>query len=82
MLDDNGKAALQNYLDLGGNFIGIHSASDALRTTTFYGNEVGKSCAVTPARPTDPDFIIRGLLRLSPGAPECGECYPSGVALK
>ncbi|EIM81515.1 class I glutamine amidotransferase-like protein [Stereum hirsutum FP-91666 SS1] len=41
VLDENGKAALQKYLDLGGNFVGIHSASDALRNTTFYGNEVG-----------------------------------------
>jgi hypothetical protein len=42
VLDDSGKAALQNYLDLGGLFIAVHAASDGLRNTTFYGREVGK----------------------------------------
>ncbi|KAI0297244.1 class I glutamine amidotransferase-like protein [Multifurca ochricompacta] len=41
VLDEAGKAALQRYLDLGGNFVAIHSASDCLRNTTFYGREVG-----------------------------------------
>ncbi|KAI0723533.1 class I glutamine amidotransferase-like protein [Earliella scabrosa] len=41
VLDDGGKAALQKYLDLGGNFVAIHSASDALVNTTFFVNEVG-----------------------------------------
>ncbi|ETW82872.1 hypothetical protein HETIRDRAFT_416911 [Heterobasidion irregulare TC 32-1] len=41
VLDDDGKAALQKYLNLGGNFVAIHSASDCLRNTTFYGQEVG-----------------------------------------
>ncbi|TDL25606.1 class I glutamine amidotransferase-like protein [Rickenella mellea] len=41
VLDDSGKAALQNYFNLGGNFVAVHAASDALRTTQFYGNEVG-----------------------------------------
>ncbi|KAF8896223.1 trehalose utilization-domain-containing protein [Infundibulicybe gibba] len=41
VLGDAGKLALQKYLDLGGNFIGVHSASDCLRNTTFYGHEVG-----------------------------------------
>ncbi|KAI0316420.1 trehalose utilization-domain-containing protein [Amylostereum chailletii] len=41
VLDDEGQAALQRYLDRGGNFVGIHSASDCLRNTTFYGQEVG-----------------------------------------
>jgi hypothetical protein len=41
VLNDTGKAALQKYLDLGGGFIAIHAASDCLRNTTFYGNEVG-----------------------------------------
>ncbi|KAH9057821.1 class I glutamine amidotransferase-like protein [Lactarius vividus] len=41
VLDEGGKAALQQYLDLGGNFVAIHSASDCLRNTTFYGREVG-----------------------------------------
>lgn len=43
VLDDSGKAAFQKYLNLGGNFIGIHAASDCLRNTTFYGKEVGAS---------------------------------------
>jgi len=41
VLDADGKAALQRYSDLGGNFVAIHSASDCLRNTTFYGQEVG-----------------------------------------
>ncbi|RPD75088.1 class I glutamine amidotransferase-like protein [Lentinus tigrinus ALCF2SS1-7] len=41
VLDDAGKAALQRYLDLGGNFVAVHSASDALRNTTWFIHEVG-----------------------------------------
>ncbi|KAI0671930.1 trehalose utilization-domain-containing protein [Trametes maxima] len=41
VLDDTGKAAFQKYLDLGGNFIGIHSSSDCLRNTTFFQMELG-----------------------------------------
>ena len=42
VLDATGKAALQRYFNLGGNFVAIHSASDCLRNTTFYGREVGE----------------------------------------
>ena len=41
VLDDAGKTAFQNYLNKGGNFIGVHSASDTLRTTQFYMQELG-----------------------------------------
>ncbi|KAJ7106474.1 trehalose utilization-domain-containing protein [Mycena crocata] len=41
VLDDSGKTALQNYLNLGGNFVGVHSASDSLVNTTFFGHELG-----------------------------------------
>ncbi|KAF9484341.1 class I glutamine amidotransferase-like protein [Pholiota conissans] len=41
VLDQAGKDAFQKYLDLGGTFVGIHSASDTLRNTTFYINELG-----------------------------------------
>ncbi|THV02839.1 class I glutamine amidotransferase-like protein [Dendrothele bispora CBS 962.96] len=41
VLDDAGKAAFQRYLNRGGNFVGVHSASDCLRNDTFYGNELG-----------------------------------------
>ncbi|KAI5998736.1 ThuA-like domain-containing protein [Pisolithus albus] len=41
VLDDTGKAALQNYLNLGGNFVGIHCAADALRDTPFFGKQIG-----------------------------------------
>ncbi|KAK0469903.1 class I glutamine amidotransferase-like protein [Desarmillaria tabescens] len=41
VLDDTGKTAFQNYLNNGGNFVGIHSASDTLNTTAFYGKELG-----------------------------------------
>ncbi|KII89758.1 hypothetical protein PLICRDRAFT_108461 [Plicaturopsis crispa FD-325 SS-3] len=49
VLDDAGKTAFQNYLNLGGNFIGVHAASDCLRNTTFYGNEVGARFDSHPA---------------------------------
>jgi len=42
VLDAEGKTAFQNYLNKGGNFVGIHSASDSLNTTTFFGQEVGQ----------------------------------------
>lgn len=41
VLDDAGKVALQNYLNLGGNFVGIHCAADALRDTPFFGKQIG-----------------------------------------
>ncbi|KAK0235765.1 glycosyl-hydrolase [Armillaria nabsnona] len=41
VLDDTGKTAFQNYLNNGGNFVGIHSASGTLNTTAFYGKELG-----------------------------------------
>ncbi|KAJ7499720.1 class I glutamine amidotransferase-like protein [Mycena latifolia] len=41
ILDDSGKAAFQRYLNLGGNFMGVHSASNSLVNTTFFGNELG-----------------------------------------
>lgn len=41
VLDDAGKTAFQKYLNLGGNFVGIHSASDSLVNTTFYTRELG-----------------------------------------
>nr|VWO99763.1 Epl1 protein (Extracellular small protein 1) [Ganoderma boninense] len=41
VLDDAGKTALRHYLDLGGNFVAVHAASDALRNTTWYQEEVG-----------------------------------------
>ncbi|KDQ57249.1 hypothetical protein JAAARDRAFT_58716 [Jaapia argillacea MUCL 33604] len=49
VLGDSGKAALQKYLNLGGNFITVHSASDCLRNTTFYGEEVGAYFDYHPA---------------------------------
>ncbi|CDO77009.1 hypothetical protein BN946_scf184298.g36 [Trametes cinnabarina] len=41
VLNADEKAAFQRWLDLGGNFIGIHSASDCLRNTTFFQRELG-----------------------------------------
>ncbi|TCD61846.1 hypothetical protein EIP91_007836 [Steccherinum ochraceum] len=41
VLDDDAQAAFQDYVDAGGNFVGIHSASDCLRNSTFYANELG-----------------------------------------
>ena len=42
VLDTEGKTAFQNYLNKGGNFVGIHSASDSLNTTMFFGQEIGQ----------------------------------------
>ena len=42
VLDEEGKSAFQNYLNEGGNFVGIHSASDSLNTTAFFGQELGQ----------------------------------------
>ncbi|KAL4264757.1 Class I glutamine amidotransferase-like protein [Pleurotus pulmonarius] len=41
VLDDAGKASFQKYINSGGNFIGIHSASDTLVNATFYERELG-----------------------------------------
>ncbi|KAI0951417.1 hypothetical protein AcW1_008465 [Taiwanofungus camphoratus] len=41
VLDDAGKAAFQKYLNLGGNFIGIHCAAACLYETEFYQKELG-----------------------------------------
>ncbi|KAH0585062.1 hypothetical protein H2248_008325 [Termitomyces sp. 'cryptogamus'] len=49
ILDDAGKAAFQAYLNLGGNFIGVHSSSDSLVNTTFYGREIGAYFDYHPA---------------------------------
>ncbi|THH10877.1 hypothetical protein EW145_g1030 [Phellinidium pouzarii] len=41
VLDDSGKTAFHNFLDKGGNFIAVHAASDSLRNTLWYSEEVG-----------------------------------------
>jgi hypothetical protein len=41
VLTQDGKDAFQMYLDKGGNFIGVHSATDCLNTTEFFGKEIG-----------------------------------------
>ena len=41
VLDENGEAALQNYVNSGGNFVGIHAASDCQRNSSFFGKELG-----------------------------------------
>jgi type 1 glutamine amidotransferase len=43
VLDANGKAAFQRYLNQGGGFIGVHAASAGLVNTTFYIEELGAS---------------------------------------
>ncbi|KAJ3567883.1 hypothetical protein NP233_g6069 [Leucocoprinus birnbaumii] len=49
VLDDPGKTAFQNYLNKGGNFVAVHSASDCLRTTEFYDKEIGAYFDYHPA---------------------------------
>ncbi|KDQ56748.1 hypothetical protein JAAARDRAFT_36238 [Jaapia argillacea MUCL 33604] len=41
VLNGTNLAAFQKYLDLGGNFVGVHAASACLYTTPFYGKELG-----------------------------------------
>ncbi|KAF8339890.1 class I glutamine amidotransferase-like protein [Cantharellus anzutake] len=41
ILDADEKAAFQQYLTLGGNYIGVHSSSDSLTASPFFGNETG-----------------------------------------
>ncbi|KAF8150773.1 trehalose utilization-domain-containing protein [Crassisporium funariophilum] len=41
VLSSAGKAAFSKYINQGGNFVGIHSASDSLRNTTSYTRELG-----------------------------------------
>lgn len=41
VLDQNGKAAMLQYFQAGGNYVGVHSASACLNTTQYYGNVVG-----------------------------------------
>ncbi|KAF8466836.1 class I glutamine amidotransferase-like protein [Gautieria morchelliformis] len=41
VLDDPGIVAFQNWVNMGGNFIGIHAASDSLRNNTFFEQELG-----------------------------------------
>jgi len=41
VLDNPGIEAFQNWVNSGGNFIGVHSASDSLRNNTFFQNELG-----------------------------------------
>ena len=41
VLDQDGQAALQRYIDKGGNFVAIHAASDCLRNSTFIDKEIG-----------------------------------------
>ncbi|KAG8779761.1 hypothetical protein FRC12_023859 [Ceratobasidium sp. 428] len=42
VLNDSGKQAFKNYLNKGGNYVGIHAASACLFNTTFYQKEVGE----------------------------------------
>jgi hypothetical protein len=37
------QSAFLQYLSLGGNYIGVHSASDCLTATPWFGNETGVS---------------------------------------
>ncbi|KAI0703803.1 class I glutamine amidotransferase-like protein [Cytidiella melzeri] len=49
VLDADGQAALQRYVDSGGNFVGIHAASDCLRNSTFFDKELGAHFDYHPA---------------------------------
>ncbi|KAG8935078.1 hypothetical protein FRC01_009118 [Tulasnella sp. 417] len=41
IINSEQQTVFQNYLNSGGNFVGIHSASDCLHDATFYQREIG-----------------------------------------
>lgn len=41
VLDESGLDAFQNYMQSGGNFVGVHSASACLQTSSFFNQTVG-----------------------------------------
>ncbi len=45
-------AAFQRYLNAGGNFVGLHSASDTLRNSTAYVHELGASSTFRESIPS------------------------------
>lgn len=49
ILDDNQKAAFQRYIETGGGFVGIHSASDTEHSWPWYGGLVGAFFQSHPA---------------------------------
>jgi len=49
ILDADQKSGFLQYLALGGNYIGIHSASDCLTATPWFGNETGAYFDYHPA---------------------------------
>jgi len=55
VFDDAGKEAFQNYLNKGGNFIGVHMATGPLDNCAFYEKEIG---AYFDYHPPLVDFIV------------------------
>ncbi|KAI0770501.1 class I glutamine amidotransferase-like protein [Fomes fomentarius] len=49
VLDEPGQAALKRYLDLGGNFVGVHAASCAMPDTEWFRHEIGATFDYHPA---------------------------------
>src|SRR5258706_11607915 len=49
VLDSNQQGAFQRYIEAGGGFVGIHSASDTLHNWPWYGGLVGAYFANHPA---------------------------------
>jgi hypothetical protein len=41
VLDQSGLDAFQNYMQSGGNFVGVHSASACLQESSFFNQTVG-----------------------------------------
>ncbi|KAH9481640.1 hypothetical protein JR316_0006167 [Psilocybe cubensis] len=65
VLDAAGEAAFQRYLNLGGNFVGIHSAAATLENTTCYVRELG---AVFDYHPELQNFTVDVLQPSHPSA--------------
>jgi len=70
VLDSGGITALQNYLNKGGNFIAVHAASDCLRNTSFYGNEVGAYFDYHPELQNGTVLVIKNDHPSTSGLPE------------
>lgn len=79
VLDDTGKTALQSYLGKGGNFIAVHSASDCLRNTSFYGRELGEEALQLFGRPDKYQCTDRFLLRLPCRFAECSASFAKAL---
>lgn len=70
VLDEEGKEAFQHYLDSGGNFVGIHAASDCLLNFTTMERTLGSQFAYHP------DFTNATIVVIDPDHPSTAGLPP------